>query len=224
MVSLTVDIPDDVSSKEIQARIALEIRNIEVRNEWHKVLDDALHSNEGLSAWVKYVGANKPVITRASTYKEVGHWCECFPSHHQNDLRRPVLMRGSREALILKYGHSNHNVANGYGVKVFLNWLRRRKHTEFYSAGMGKKSFEDLEYALEDHFRKRGVSISYHINKLLDFYRPRPQGNIFSQSWVNGKVVRLTNNQETYLKKMYSIIKKTKDVDKRMQLLRNYNE
>ena len=225
MVSLTVDIPDGIDPKEFQANIDWKIRELKAKHEWQTVLNNALQSSEGLREWMKYVNVkNKAVIVRASTYENVSTHCECFPPDFWGDPRRPVLMKGSREALILKYGHSNHYVANGYAKVVFLRWLKKKKHTEFYIPYPAVMPFDECERVLWKHFNDRSIGLSYHVNRFLDCYRPRPQGSVFSQSWVNGKVVRLTNNQETYLKKMYSIIKKTKDIDKRMQLLRNCNE
>lgn len=219
MASITVEVPEGVSSAQIRAaldRLASEARE---KAKAKRAICDALDSEDGLKRWLSDYGIRDPVV-RASAYaaREICIYQEiagvCLAS--DRNACRPVIMRGSTYAMVRRFGLSSSLSANGFCERLVSRYIRRIKLTclcredwALISDGISQKV--RTKFGVTGHFQTPSLG-------------PVSRNGQIDGHWVfiGGRRVFLEPDQLAYITKLLWIIRKTDKAAERLAMLREY--
>lgn len=179
------------------------------RAKWKLLLDEG--TEEEIIECARKECVTNDHIVLASKYKanEVPRILYC-PIGFMDHPRRPVAMRGSLAAMIMRRSASSFTCANGLADDILERFIRFKKVTAFT-----QEEFDEVVKPAIDKLRQK-FSTSYHFPRRWGGWLP-----IWSYSVViKGRVVIVDEHQRTYLNRLFSIIRKTDVLEERVKLLR----
>jgi hypothetical protein len=169
----SVRVPDGLDPAEAQRLLDNAAAERQRKDARLRLQRDALESDGGLRAWLHAKGIQPfAPIVRASTYEKyrsgAGYIdCQQLPDwgyELANDPRRPVLMRGSRYALVERHGWTQgHHSPNGWCAEIADRYFRRIKLTCF-DPDEFEKVFRPVSAKLREKY-----SLSYHFYHYFQF-------------------------------------------------------
>lgn len=152
-------------------------------------------------------------VTLASTYrdKRPDDWkreLHCVPSQLRGHPRRPVMMRGAKDRMVVIHRAVGQVSDNGYAAVVIARYLRSRRFTSFDHSEINRALY-DLRDRLGGKYNlcSRGECVPY-ITAHTPF-----------RAFVSGQSRDFTDHQFNYLKKLHLIIRKTERLDRQSALL-----
>jgi hypothetical protein len=177
--------------------------------------------NHGTDVEIERLGEREwrtPTVVVASIYgRESAHYTDPFcivPWPLAFHPRRPVVMRGAKARMVYKHSRSRAGCPNGYADEVMTRYLRFIKYTCFDP----DKANDDVR-AIGKRLQRRYV-LTYQFWRGWSY--PVSIGDNKYHCFVNGRHVWLDRNQYDYVKALHGIIRKTDNLDRRRELLREY--
>jgi len=135
----------------------------------------------------------------------------------QNDKRRPVFLRGSRNVLHRLYSLSNSANANGWAVEVYWRALRMSRRT-FLSFDEFQEWSDNIKARLH---RKYRLTSSFDKSTGFWFADWHPRDNDSTAlRVVGGKRVYLPASSHKHLDALAKIVRKTETLERKRELVR----
>ncbi len=156
----------------------------------------------GLSTWYKSVAlAQETVFCRVA----------------QNNKRRPVFLRGSKQVLFRLYSLSSSANANGWAIEVYWRALRMSRRT-FLSFDEFQEWSDSVKHRLYAKYRLTSC-FSNGIGMWASEWNPRSDTE-HAVRIVGGKRVYLPASSHKHLDALAKIVRKTETLERKRELVR----
>lgn len=179
------------------------------REKWKRLLDEGTEEDI-IDCARKECMANDNIVL-ASKYKmhEAPRILYC-PIGFMNHPRRPVAMRGSLAAMIMRRSSSSFTCANGLADDILERFISFKKVTAFT-----QDEFDEVVKPAIEKLRQK-FRTSYHFPRRWGGWLPFWSCSVL----IKGKIVMVDEHQRNYLNRLFSIIRKTDVLEERVNLLR----
>ena len=193
-------------------------REAETRSDaWRDVLDNGTEADMMAFA-IKKEGfdPDTPYISvQAYKGENIPRDREIVPYEYQDHPRRIVIIRSARYLRYHKYGLSRSLSPNGWALQVFKRVVRRDKKTFFKQEDWETYARQIADRIASAH-RVTGVFYNYAVKSEFCF---RHEGAKVT-AMVGGRTIWLTPSEHQNIDRLYKIIKKTEELEKRLAYAR----
>lgn len=179
------------------------------REEWRNLLDNGTEQQIIERERRECMHADSLILANAYKPHETPriHYC---PIGFLDHPRRPVAMRGSIVAMVMRYSASSFTCANGLADQILERFIRFKKVTAF-----SQEEFDEIVQPAIEKLRTK-FRTSRHFPYRWGGWLACWRYSII----IKGRVVMVDEHQRTYLNRLMGIIRKTNVLEERVRLLR----